>query len=392
MKGKKGQQQVSGVEISVFILLIALFLLIYIVLLPPAERESLLAEDKSSTAGSTEETGKVLLSESPGKLVTFSTNIHTAYLGPVRLFSKSEEGSIPLVASVSVSRHLFKNNFKDVFFDLGDIQEPEQVRLLALIKEKKGSLKIMLNGKLVFEGVLTAAEMPVNLPLNYLSAGENRLTFESSSPGFNLFSTNYYLFQDISLLVSTKVEKTEASKRLLIDPELDGQVRKASLRYFVSCNTLEEGRLSIRLNGDEIFDDQVFCSYLDERSISIDPKSLDDSNLVGFSIDKGDYTLENARVVLELTKSIFPTYALDIDSSLFKRIQDGTAKVVLKIAFAGAERKKAAVSVQEESFQLDTSAASYSKDITAMLDNGANIIKLTPQTTMEIVSLKVVEE
>ena len=146
------------------------------------------------------------------------------------------------------------------------------------------------------------------------------------------------------------------------------------------------------MNDNDIFEDHVFCNYLDERTISIDPALLEHSNQVMFSIDKGDYTLDNTRVVLELGKSVFPSYVFEVSNELAQRIRDGSAKVVLKLTMTGSERKKATILVQEESFSMDTTAESYTKDITAFIDNGANVLTIQPKDALEIVSLKVVEE
>src|SRR3989344_4606751 len=105
MKAKRGQ---AAYETSIFIVIIALLLLVYIILLPPAEREKLLTDDGTSPSNPSSETSnaKVLLSESPGKVYSYTTNKQNINVEPVRIFSKTEADNIQLVKSLTVSRNL----------------------------------------------------------------------------------------------------------------------------------------------------------------------------------------------------------------------------------------------------------------------------------------------
>ena len=187
------------------------------------------------------------------------------------------------------------------------------------------------------------------------------------------------------------MQNTEVSRAFFVDTEA-GTVKKATLGYIVNCNALEpRGSLTIKVNSRLISKDTIFCDFHEEIKLPLDTDSLaaDGRNRVSFSIDKGDYNLDQAAVKVETGKSTYPSYTFDIGSDDYNAIKDGSRKLFLKLKFRDSGRKKALVSVQDSEFSFDTSASEYSKDISAMVDNGANYVKIVPKEDFEIVNMKV---
>lgn len=390
MVHKRGQ---AAYEVSIFIVIITLLLLIYIILLPPSEREALLHEEGASVPQQPgQPAGKVLLSESPGKVYSYTSNKHNINLEPVRIFSKTESESSQLVKSLTVSRNLLKNNFKEVLFDAKDLSKLDSAKLLFLIRESKGAITITLNDALVYDGELDSSQLPIELPSSYLKEKGNVLRLESASPGWRLFSSNYYLLQDLTLVKGVNIKNNRAVRGFLIDAE-EQKIRNAKLLYFISCNSNDNSQLTISLNNRQVFRDLVFCQYQDEREVPLskDLFSLSGSNTLMFEVDSGDYSIDPLRLSIELARSAYPTYNFEVDSSLWKKINDGKAKVMLSLNL-GEGRKKATFLVQGERISIDTSSASYERDITEFVENGANSIKIMPETNFEISSLKVYEQ
>lgn len=391
MKAKRGQ---AAYETSIFIVIIALLLLVYIILLPPAEREKLLTDDGTSPLNSNVETSnaKVLLSESPGKVYSYTTNKQNINVEPVHVFSKTEANNIQLVKSLTISRNLLKNNFKEVLFDMKDLNKLDSAKLLFLIRESKGSITITLNDALVYEGELDSSQLPIELPLSYLKETGNVLRLESASPSWRVFSSNYYLLQDLTLAKNVNIKNNRALRSFMMNAE-EQKIKSAKLLYFISCNSNENGQLTISLNNRQVYKDLVFCQYQDEREIPLskDLFSLTGSNTLMFEIDSGDYSIDPLKLSVELARSSYPTYSFEVDSDLWKRINDKDAKVMLKLNL-GEGRKKAVFLIQGETVSMDTSAATYERDITSLVENGANSIKVMPDTNFDITSLKVYEK
>ena len=388
MMRKRGQ---AAYEVSILIVIIALLLLVYIILLPPAEREALLQEGDGTpvTTGAEPSAAKVLLSESPGKVYSYTTNKQTINIEPVRVFSRTEAESSSLVKSLTVSRNLLKNNFKEVLFDIRDLDKLDSAKLLLLIRESNGPLSITLNDNLVYDGELDSSQLPIELPKGYLKQSGNVLRLETASTGWRIFSSNYYLLQDLTFVKSLNVQNSRAARSFLLDTE-EQKMRSARLLYFLNCNDNKNGQLTISLNNRQVFRDLVFCQYQDEREVPLskDLFSLSGSNTLTFEIDSGDFSIDQIKLSAELARSTYPTYNFEVDSGLWDRINDGDSKITLKLGL-GEGRKKAKFLVQGESFSIDTSGSAYEKDITSLVENGANSIKIVPENNFEITSLKV---
>jgi len=393
MNNKKGQA--DGGAVYILILLMAFFILIYVILLPPGEREELLNITSSTDAATGEAPAKtVVLSESPGKVYSFTSNLQTINIEPIHVYSRDESTSFTLIKSMTVSRNLLKDNFKTVLFDLTDLSELKEVKLFFLITESKGPMTIYLNGKLLYEGLLTSSQMPLELPLANLQE-KNRLEFYSASPGIRVFSSNYYIMQDVQLIKTLKVEKTQASRAFFVSEDIGDKLSRATLSYFVTCNQIKQNpMLTITLNSREIFKDTVFCEYLEERSIPLTRTSLNayGRNKLDVSIDNGDINIDEVKVKAELNKAVFPTYTFDVSSGLWTKLQSGDSKLYLRMKFPDTSHKRAKLFVQGEQFNMDTSATSYEKDISAMIDNGANSIKVEPSNNFEMLNLMIAEQ
>lgn len=387
MLNKRGQ---AAYEVSILIVIIALLLLIYIILLPPGQRQALLEDaELNATSGAEPAASTVLLSESPGRVFSYTTNKQQLNIEPVHIFSKIDSNSQQLVKSLTVSRNILKNNFKEILFDVKDLNKLDSAKLLFLIKESKGPITITLNNNLIYEGELDSSQMPIELPKSYLLNTGNVLRMETASTGWRLFSSNYYLLQDVILVKSLNIKNNRVARGFLINTE-DQKIRTAKLAYFISCNDNQNGQLTISLNNRQVYRDLVFCQYQDEREVPLskDLFSLSGSNTLMFEVDNGDYNLDQIKVNVELARSSYPTYNFEVDSDLWKSIRDGKSKVMLKLNL-GEGRKKATFLIQGETVSMDTSSPVYERDITSLVENGANSIKIMPDTNFEISSLKV---
>lgn len=388
MKLKKGQA--GGIEVSILVILIALFIIIYVILLPPEERTELLGDNTTDSSGASVPSGStVLLSESPGKVVSYSKNIQTSKLEPLHLYAKDEQETQALVKTLTVSRNILKDNYKNIVFNIDDLDKIKDVKLFMMVQDSKGRLTIKLNGQIVYNGVLGAEQLPIVLPKDYLKTG-NKLEFSVNLPG--IFSSNYYVLQDVSIIKTYSTTKTESERFFFIDLAEGQQVKNSKLHYIVNCNELEpRGMLTILLNGHLASKDTVFCEYSDEIVLPLnkDHMSDDGRNKLEFSIDKGDYSFDQLRAVSELANSIYPKYVFDISSDIYSEAKAGKKKIMLKMTFADNDRKEMTVYMQEKQFGINTNMKDYTKDVTSMIDDGANYIKLIPKKDFEITSLKI---
>ncbi|MBI4448253.1 hypothetical protein HY643_04690 [Candidatus Woesearchaeota archaeon] len=391
MKRMKGAQA-DAVGISVFLLLLALFIILFTILLPEEERADLLGTETGSQSTTTTTPGiakQVILSESPGKVHTYTQNLQTYSLDSLRLFSKESTETISIIKSLQVSRNILKDNYKTISFDLADPEGVKDLKLNFLITESKGKIFMKLNNKLVYEGELTSNQMPLNLPVAYLK-NKNAIELAVSMPTTDLFSSNYYLIQDVALIKQAKVSNRKDTRILYLDPTF--MIKGASLDYFVSCNSPTGEALRISLNNNKVLDDAIFCEYPDKRTITINQEyfNKDGKNTFEFEVTEGDYNIDQLSLKLELGKSGYPRYYFNIEPEVYEALTDKKASLFLEMKFKGTEAKKASVTVQDTEFYFDTTEQTYTRKIASYVDSGANYLLIMPKNNFEITSLKIV--
>jgi len=386
---KKGK---AAIEASILVFLILIVIVGYIILAPQETRDELLGEDtddedSTTTVSSTDS----LLSVSPGDVKPSKSDKMINKLDPIRIYTKVESETQTLANSLSVARSLIHNNYKNIYFDMDDVDELDNLELLFLIVESKGGIKVEINGNEIYEGTLTSNTLPLDIPTTYLHQKDNIIKLTSLSPGWKIFSSNYYLLQDVKLVQNYLLEDTEKTRTFSID-DIDN-LKRATLSYYVTCNSNEEGRLTIYLNGKEVFSDDLFCEYLDKRELVLDDDQLETVNNLRFTIDQGDYNIDEIEIESLLDAKDYPTYTFEVDTDDYDEISSGAKEVIFELAFGdSSSRKEATILVQEHSFNIDTYDTDYSKDITSYIDDGANVIKIKPSNSFEIDNLKVVLE
>ena len=388
MNRKRAQ---AAVEVSVLIFLIGVFIIGYIILLPAEDRQELLdstSSDIGEDSSDEDNVGKTLLSEAPGDVSSSKSGTSTTSLEPMRLYSTTESATETLATSLTVSRSILANNYKTLHFDMDNLDNLEDLGLLFLITESKGDLVVELNDNVVYEGEVDTNDLPLSLPMSSLKEEDNTLRLSTSSPGINIFSSHYYLLQDLELVEDFNVADTSSRRTFTVDEP--GDVSSATLNYFITCNDDDEGILTISLNSREVFSDRIFCEYLNERELALDEDYLATSNTLEFTITEGDYNIEEVELEVKSSSKEYPSYTFDVDSDLYENVGAGDVEVYLKLTFADQDDQKAAkVLVNEHEFSFDTNDQEYERKITSMLDNGANTITLEPELSFEIDNIKV---
>jgi hypothetical protein len=375
-------------QIAVLLLLMVVVIVGFIVLMPPEDRDALLGEDSGSTDNDGTSGTSNLLTEYPGELDSSSSSTQVKELDPIRIYSTIETDSTTLANSLKISRSLIQNNYKSITFDLDNLDELDELSVVFLITESKGDLNVKLNGNVVYEGELSSSELPLILPTNYLFDNGNIIEFSSSFPGWNIFSADYYLLQDVSLVEEYLVEETSKERTFYVSDISD--LKSAELSYFITCNDDEEGMLQIYLNNRQVFNDNVFCEYLDGRELGLSISDLSSYNTLRFEIDDGDYNIEEIEIEFETKGSNYPTYSFDIDSDLYDQIETGEKEIYLELSFSDdSSEKKASVYVQDYSFTFDTNDDEYQKKISSYVDSGVNVIKVVPTRDIDVDVLKV---
>ena len=383
---RKGQHEGKGV--AILVLIIGLFMVLYILFLPPEQRQELLGEDNGT--GVSQSGAKTLLLESPG-LVSSAKEFKTKHeISSVNVFMKIEPELVPLASKLEVKRSLFKKSFQSLSFSIDDLSDLDKASLSFSATDVKGELQIELNGIKFYEGEVNGAKI-IEIPKGLLRSS-NKLVFMVDSPGIAFWSTHHYTLSIIAL--KEEFERINSRERRLFnigESEKDN-MNDAELNYFLYCNSLEgdNSLLKIYLNKNELFSGLIRCAGT-SMSTEIDPDDLNSgSNELLFVIDKGDFLLSNIKVETGSKESKTFEYRFSLDSDEFMDVQDDVKNVILKLELdKNNKSKRATIFVNGNEVILNTNTNEFTKDVSSFVEEGDNLIKIVPGIEFNVNILKV---
>ena len=380
---KRGQ---AG-NIATLISLIALFLLVYILLLPQEARDELLQREDGMPTYMLED-GEVLFSKDVGKvspLKQATGTIHT--ISGVNLFSDFESEIVTLANDIMIDKGLLSENSQNLIFYLEYPRDVKKAELYLLTKKAVGNLIITLNGYDIFNSPIRSnSQRLLELPLGYLDE-TNTLELKSSSGG--VFGSNTHEFKSVKLRKEVEV-KNKVSKRVISVPASElKDLENALLSFSVYCARDEKEILNINLNGNLIYSDVPFCN-LRIAEIEVDSEFVigGSNNLVFES--EGDYTLEDVEWESFLGSEKEREYAFTISDDDYKDARLGIKDVFVVFDFAlSDDRKIMDFYVNDEEIEIDTRDSSYLMVISDYLEKGGNLIRLKPRNSFEIIEMRV---
>ncbi|MBI2672332.1 hypothetical protein HYX16_05340 [Candidatus Woesearchaeota archaeon] len=369
-------------HIAGLIILIAILIILYMLFIPEEAQRDILGGNGIDDSGTSRtNSSKTLLLESPGLVFPESKGKEEISLPSVNLFTKTSQKVTDLAKTVTVTRRLLQDNFINLNFKLEDPNKLKKMSLFFNPVVAEGSLIIELNSNVVFKGKITNEDIPLELPVADLSE-ENKLKLSVSSPGWRFLSTNEYKLKDLKLIQEISSENKKETRLFSLDKP---NVKKAKLSYFLNCVRLKEvGILKIFINDFDIHVGSVVCDA-SMQTIEIPENNLLNSNVLSFEIDKGDYIIEDLKLKTD-TERKSPTFFFDVNKD------DLDEKFILKMDLVpnkDDERSSATLLINDERVTLDTERNTFSKDISSLMKEDENFIKILPKNEFEIISMEV---
>lgn len=384
MNSRKGDANAGNVAVVVF--LIALFLAVYILLLPPEDREELLRDGNVTEEGKRVEAGRVvLLGQTPGVLKPLETEKAIHKIDPVHLFLKDEPEITDLATSIRVKKGVFSEDVRKLSFHVESLGDLDKASLFFSVVEGEGSLIILLNGAEIFDEEVEGLQS-ILLPKAMLQE-TNSLEFRVSSPGWNIFGSNSYSLRDIKVRENFELANTKEKRSFVLG---GGEKGDGLLSYKIFCNSAGKlSRLKISLNGREISNEVLSCRSA-TRQVDVAAGDLrEGGNELLFQIDEGDYLLNEVQVEVQAEEGGSVSYKFALTEDEFRKIGDGEKEVELILEFADKARHRMTIAVGGDESSLDSEEKKVVQDITRLLREGTNVLKLTPLNEVEIVSLRV---
>jgi len=433
---KKGQSE-EGIRVATFLVIIALFIIGYVLLISDEAREDLGVELDSSSSGDdyydNEESrrGITLLSTSPGEVSPYEKDEFDINLGTIKLYSDVGSDIEVLSDNLVVSKTLFKSTTRNLNFNINDLADLKNLNLFFFVRKSDGNLFVEFNGHEIFEGEVGANDVPIDLPLNYV---EERNTLKIGMSGLGLFGSSASLGSVYIKKSYDKERKRDTATFQLSSTDKSG-LKDSELEYFANCLDDEDGILTITLNERILSKRQIICNTR-PRTIELNDVDLRKGvNVLVFEIDRGGYELEDVKVAVTTSEKRYPEYNFDVDDDLYEDVKDCEdaeclddckddcrddcrdyrdysdclddcyndcddecedltciTGLILEFTFENDdERKEATVTVNKKMFTIDTTRGTYVKDVSEYINRGANYIKIIPKVAFDIEALEVYE-
>ncbi len=385
MNDKRGQAAGAAVLLAIIVGLIILF----IIIIPPEEREKLIGEDDEDE-DIEEGVKKILLQESPGRIIYTKEKEIEKVIPSAHIFTKVGSEVLTEREYLTIKKGTFSSQEEEIYFSIADSERTENVLLDFNIESYKGKLIILLNGKEIFKRE-THTIKPLKLPES-LFAEENTLTFKVSSPGIAFWRTNQYELKNIKVVADVTDVSAQKSKQFFhISLDESQNIEEAKLRFALSCVPEKMGKVEVEINDHSIFSGfPENCEDIFQYDLPLDIIKAG-NNWISFKTDEGDYEIHHTAIQLELERSPHPLYSFEINDKYFdedEKLKEDY-KVVLTLEFADTERKEADIYINGHKISFDTKKIEFSHDIDNHVEPWTNSLKIIPETSFDVSELRV---
>ena len=382
---KRGQGT-SAANVAALIALIALFLIVYILLLPEADRNKLLGIPEEGADKEVTGVGNVLLSEFVGKAEPgekIRRKVHE--IANVNLFTKEETGLITLSENIKISRGFFGSKDQDIFFRIDDPGDVLKAELYLVVDSGSGDLIVEVNGNEFYRNEIKQGQIRIDIPLGYL-ASENNLRLSVAGFGSKLYS-----LREVKLRKEEEIKNRVARRTFSVDASEKAGMKSAIMRHSVFCDGDEDQVLKILLNDNLIYSDVPFCN-LKEDSVELGVELFKTGvNNLDFETE-GDYLIEGITVKTFSGDDELPEYFFTLNEEDFRRVRRGLNDVVASFEFSlRDDRKNFVLEINGEEINIDTTEDTELIVISDFVEE-ENLIRIDAKNNFEILEFKVVLE
>ncbi len=395
---KKSQ---SGSKAAMLVAIIMGLIILYILFLPPSERERLLYNqtvNETSETGGTTEGNITLLLEHPMLLEYLPTTEYEKSIPSFSLYIKTGSAVVKKQDFITVKNSWFATQTYEMIFPVSDLKNSDNFMLNFNLDKAQGNLMVKLNDKLIYDKEIKEANVVINLDKSDIK-DQNKLVFSVSSVGIKFWSTNAYELSNVQVLADiTDITKQASKTNFIISSTEINNLDQSTARFYVSCDKkLELDKLEVSINNHLIYSQLPLCGdYVQQE---FDPAILiSGENSMEFRTKFAGpttayYTLDNLLVKLKLKEPVYPTYYFDLSSKRFDKITQGTKKIKLRMLFTDDfESKRAELRINGIKTSLDTTKKEFIKDLSDFVKQDNNAIKIIPSANLEIIDLKVTYE
>lgn len=387
MRSRRGQQMRGSAPLLV--LLIGLILILYVLFLPPEDREALLSGSSGVSPGNpgyappgygVAPRGEVILQKFIGTIHPLGGAQVEHPIPTTTVYTSINTQEVKFIDSLVVRRSAFSNENQALTF-MADPSLGRNYLLTFNVDEAQGPLIITLNGNVIFQRDLTSrSPEPIKLPQEFIQA-ENTIAFETTTPGWAFWEAHGYRLRNI--LVSGDLmdfSGATSNQFFTITPDEYERATKGVLEFVPQCDPRQGGRLSVQVNGRLLYGGLPDCGVV--MRIDIPKEQLQPgNNALMFIGNIGSYTIERIKAITILEQEQHPTFYFNLPPDMFQQIDMFAGRLLLTLRFSeGNELKRGVIVVNGYKHAFETGGFHYQATIDPnVLIPNANAIQVLPQ-------------
>ena len=393
MMCKKGQ---SGSRAGLMIILITVVLLIYLLFIPPADREALLEGGETSNLPSDgnfliiEE----LLDQRVGTL-DYSSRNELTYSIPTFTVATSIEGTtIQERNQLQVSRSTFSEDSKQMTFNVN----PDLTRDIVLsftVVEASGTLTVELNGEEIYVDTLVRGNSPpIRITPQELQR-ENTLRFSVDTPGITFWRTNEYTLRNVQITADVQdVSQRANTQSVYIEQDDFDTIEIARLRYVPQCEPEEVTGFEISFNNFNLFRGVPDCGVI--NAIKFDPAAVfPGANDITTRVQTGSVLVDAMELETRFEGTQNKQYFFSIPRRFFTTDSEGVPilpdafQVRARFTFPNDEEKRLNTFFNGRLKTINTREPEVEFNITEYVEPGSNVVELEPVEDISIARLEI---
>ena len=379
---------------AVLLIVIVGMLIGFIVMVSPQERANILGENISKSSGgkiTSAAIEKNMLTVYPGRIDYLAQSEIEHPLPVINIFTRTSAEVLDERNVIYTKKGVFSEATGEFKFDIADLANTHNVLLNFRVLTIEGRLIISLNGVDVFDAELSEGNIqPINLPENLLQ-DSNTLMFTVSSPGIAFWKTNEASLEKVKVIGDVTDVEAQYSKNIFLVSETEwDNLEKIILKFQPDCIYNEVGRLSVKINENEVYNGVPDC---DLAMVPIEFSSdllYSGENEITFHTEKGTYLLSHVQIISKLKEVDYATYYFELTNEQYEDVVDEELRLRLNLDFVDVmNRKHGEIVFNGHQDYFDTKELTYTFDLSEDAVRGNNALKIKPGTTLEIRELKV---
>ncbi len=388
MNNTSSRAQAAGA--AVLVAIIAGFLILFIITIPPTERAKLLGESlpSSSYKGVTVPSGvfSTLVLQSPGR-IDYLIQKEIEHPLPVINIRTSEESSVISEKSVvSSKRGLFSEKSSEFSFSVLTPSDVRSPLLTFRVTEQVGDVHVLFNGEEIFVGSPGGSQVkPIIVPPGLIQS-DNLVVFMVSSPGLAFWRTNTFVAENVKVIADTINREAQVARHVFLVSDTEKQnLERVQLKFHPECRYGESGLLRIMLNAKVVYSATPDCD-LSIVPIELAPSDLVlGENYVEFETSRGTYLLSSVNVVSKLKEVDFPTYYFELSEEQYDDVRSSDLKLKIRLSFVDVTSERSGQLIFNGNVRnFDTRSSNLTFDLSSDVEKGTNSIKIKPRRTLEV--------